>query len=81
VGKVFHQISTGHPFRNELEGGDGNTQEGDDIRVHQTFPHHSCLVVPLWDLSAAATDGESSGVDDTLHSAPADLPRSTSARV
>jgi len=71
--EVFHQISSRHPVRNEPERGNGDTQEENDIRVRQIFPHHSCSVEPLW-VSLAEVSGESDCIDDEHSLPPAGLP-------
>ena len=47
VPDVSRQIRIWHPTRNELDGIDGDTQEGDDVRVRQVFPHGRHLVEGL----------------------------------
>ena len=44
---VFRQITAGHPFRNQLERGGGDTEERDDVLVIQPFPHDGLLVERL----------------------------------
>jgi len=41
------QVDIRHPTRNELDGIGGDTQEGDDVRVCQVFPHGDHLVEGL----------------------------------
>jgi len=47
VPDVPRQIRIRHPTRNELDGVDGDAQEGDDVRVCQVFPHGGHLVERL----------------------------------
>jgi hypothetical protein len=44
---VICEIPTGHPIRDELERSGGDTEEGNDVLVFQTFPHYSLLVEGL----------------------------------
>ena len=44
---VPRQIHIRHPTRNELDGIGGDTQEGDDVRMCQVFPHGGHLVEGL----------------------------------
>jgi len=44
---VPRQIRIRHPTRNELDGIGGDTQEGNDVRVGQVFPHGGHLVEGL----------------------------------
>ena len=44
---VFREVSAGHPFRDELEWIEGDTEEGNNISVFQAFPYHSLLVKGL----------------------------------
>ena len=39
VPDVSRQVHIRHPTRNELDGIGGDTQEGNDVRVRQVFPH------------------------------------------
>ena len=47
VRDVSRQVGTRHPTRNELDWIGGDTQEGDDVRVGQVFPHGRHLVEGL----------------------------------
>ena len=47
VPDVPRQIRIWHPTRNELDGIPGDTQEGDDVRVCQVFPHGDHLMQHL----------------------------------
>jgi len=49
---ILHYVPARHPVRNELEGGGGNTPEGDYIWVLPVLPHYS-LLVKLWGLLRA----------------------------
>jgi len=54
---VFRQDSTRHPFQNKLKGSGGDTEEGDNILVFQSFPYYSLLVEGLWDPSSTPLGG------------------------
>lgn len=49
---VFFYFPTGHPGGDKLEGLEGDTEEGNDVLVRQTSPHHSlameCLLAWSW---------------------------------
>jgi hypothetical protein len=62
---VFRQISIRHPIGDELEGGEGDTEEGDDVFVFQPFPHYSLLVERLG-VSSASVHRESDSIDSAL---------------
>ena len=47
-----HQVTAGHPIRNELEGVDGGAQKGDDARVYRVFPQYGHLMKGLGLLAA-----------------------------
>ena len=44
---VFRQVSSGHEDRNELGWRNGGTQERQDVRVLQVFPHYRLLAEHL----------------------------------
>ena len=58
---VFRKIPARHPFGDKLERGEGDTQEGDDVWVSQTFAHDGLLVECLQGLLAVES-GESDGI-------------------
>jgi hypothetical protein len=54
---VVRQVTTGHPFRDELERSRSDTEERNDVLVFQTFPNYSFLVEGLR-VSSATTERE-----------------------
>ena len=44
---ISRQVDIGYPIRNELDGIGGDTQEEDNVRVRQVFPHDDHLVESL----------------------------------
>ena len=44
---VFREIPAGHPFRDKLERRWSDSQEGNNVWVHQTFIHCSLMVEGL----------------------------------
>ena len=56
ISDVLCQVSTRHPFRDELERAGGNGEEREDVLVLQAFPHDSLLVEGLWALLATGNE-------------------------
>lgn len=76
---MFRELSARHPGRNELEGGGGNAQEGDDVWMRQMFPNNG---LPTEGLHVSSEGTETGGDTVDTHAWPApDLRLSSSATV
>jgi len=54
---VLRQVSARDPIRDQVKGrrSDGNTQEGDNVRMFQVFPSYNSFVKILWVFPALAS--------------------------